>query len=94
MEYDRVKINNDLKRFGLSITAIEIKGIMKAIDYLIENEAFDKEKIGMTGLSYGGYYTLYTMAAEKRIKRYKKQSRWMFVTSVGFFMLFYNKDCS
>lgn len=67
-KYNREVINNNLKRFGLSITALEIKGIMKSLDYLEEKVEFDKEKIGMTGLSYGGYYTLYTMAAEKRIK--------------------------
>ena len=66
--YQRRDIDKDLKRFGLSITALEIKGIMNAITFLSELSFIDKDRIGMTGLSYGGYFTLYTMAADTRIK--------------------------
>jgi len=66
--YKRADIDKDLKRFGMSITALEIKGIMNAITYLSELSFVDSDKIGMLGLSYGGYFTLYTMAADKRIK--------------------------
>lgn len=66
--YDRHKSDNELKRFGLSITALEIKGILNSLDYVLENEDIDKEKVSMIGLSYGGYYTLYTTAADTRIK--------------------------
>ena len=68
LKFDRAFIDNALKRFGMSITALEIKGIMNAIDYLVTLPYVDAEKIGMTGLSYGGYFTLHTMAAEVRIK--------------------------
>ncbi len=66
--YDRHKPDNELKRFGLSITALEIKGILNSLDYVLENEDIDSEKVSMIGLSYGGYYTLYTTAADTRIK--------------------------
>ena len=66
--YDRHGPDNELKRYGMSITALEIKGIMNSLDYVLENEEIDKDKISMIGLSYGGYYTLYTMAADTRIK--------------------------
>lgn len=66
VKYDRQEIDARLKRVGSSITAIEIYGIMKIIDYF---EAQDYvSDIGMVGLSYGGFYTLYTAAIDTRIK--------------------------
>lgn len=66
--YDRVAIDKDLKRFGYSITGFEIGGIMRCIDYALTMDEIDAERIGMTGLSYGGYFTLHTMAADTRIR--------------------------
>lgn len=66
--YDREKIDVDLKRFGSSITALEISGIMESLDYVCAMEETDSDKVAMMGLSYGGYFTLYTMAADPRIK--------------------------
>lgn len=68
IEFDRGLLDNGLKRFGISITGLEIKGIMNAITYLSEHPLVDSERIGMTGISYGGYFTLHTMAADTRIK--------------------------
>jgi len=61
-------IDAELKCCGGSITALEITCIMHSIDYLVTLPEVDKNKIGMHGLSYGGYFTLYTMAADPRIK--------------------------
>ncbi len=66
--YRRNDIDKNLKRFGMSITALEIKGIMTALDFVSELPFVDEENIGMAGLSYGGYYTLHTMASDTRIK--------------------------
>ena len=66
--HQRRSVDYDLKRFGTSITALEIKGIMNAITFLSTLPFIDGEKIGMTGISYGGYFTLHTMAADTRIK--------------------------
>ena len=66
--HDRKKTDIDLKRFGSSITALEINGIVKSLDYVCEMKEIDAKKIGMIGLSYGGYFTLYTMAVDTRIK--------------------------
>ena len=66
--YDRHGPDNELKRFGMSLTALEIKGILNSFDYVLENEDVDREKVSMIGLSYGGYFTLHTMAADTRIK--------------------------
>ena len=68
IKHDRQRVDRSLKRFGTSITALEIAGIIRCIDYAVTLDAVDSEKIGMIGLSYGGYFTLHTMAADTRIK--------------------------
>lgn len=65
---DRLSVDKNLKRFGSSITALEITGIMNAITFLSGLDFVDENKIAMTGISYGGYFTLHTMAADTRIK--------------------------
>ncbi len=56
-----------LKQLGGSIAALEIYSIMRCIDYF-EKADYCNGKFGMVGLSYGGFYTLYTAAADTRIK--------------------------
>jgi len=68
ISYNRFEIDKNLKRFGISVTAVEIKGIVNALSFLSKFAFIDADRIGMTGLSYGGYFTLYTMAADTRIK--------------------------
>ena len=66
LTFDRKDIDGQLKSIGGSITAVEIFAIQRILDY------FEKEdyvsNFGMIGLSYGGFYTLFTSAVEKRIK--------------------------
>ncbi|MDY5230309.1 MAG: hypothetical protein SPH44_04215 [Eubacteriales bacterium] len=66
VDYDRKEIDGRLKRVGSSITAIEIFGITKIIDYFEKQDYVTN--IGMVGLSYGGFYTLFTTAIDTRIK--------------------------
>jgi len=66
VKFDRVKIDASLKRVGSSITAVEIFAISKILDYF-ENQNY-VSTFGMVGLSYGGFYTLYTTAVDTRIK--------------------------
>ncbi len=64
--FDRVKIDAMLKRIGSSITALEIYSIMTILDYFEKQDYVSR--FGMVGLSYGGFYTLFTAAIDKRIK--------------------------
>lgn len=64
--YDRQAIDAQLRRVGSSITAVEIFAITKIIDFF-EMQPYTSS-IGMVGLSYGGFYTLFTHAVDKRIK--------------------------
>ncbi len=66
VEFDRKKIDARLKRVGSSITAIEVFGITKILDYF-ETQDF-VSRFGMVGLSYGGFYTLFTSAVDPRIQ--------------------------
>ena len=63
---DRQQVDAQLKRIGSSITAIEVFGIMRIIDYF-ETQSYVKN-FGMVGLSYGGFYTLLLSAIDTRIK--------------------------
>ena len=65
--FDRYQVDSHLKHCGSSITALEIFCIRRAIDYLSTLDFLDSSRIGMHGLSYGGFFTLYTTAAEPRI---------------------------
>ena len=64
---ERSEIDNSLKQVGSSITALEIYSISRCLDWLSEKD-FTDGRFGMAGLSYGGFYTLYTAAAEPRIR--------------------------
>jgi dienelactone hydrolase/uncharacterized protein YoaH (UPF0181 family) len=66
--YNRAATDNEMKQCGTSIAGFEIYEITRALDYLLAENYIDPEKCGMTGLSYGGFYTLYSMAYDTRIK--------------------------
>lgn len=65
---DRLAFDNSLKHMGSSVAAVELDGLMKYIDWLSDLDWVDGERIGMIGLSYGGFYTLYLAALDVRIK--------------------------
>jgi len=68
IKYNRGEIDSKLKHLSLSITGLEVFCIRRAIDYIHSLDYIDKKRTGMMGLSYGGYFSLYTAATDKRIK--------------------------
>ncbi len=64
----RRQIDDRLRLIGTSITAVEIAKITYAIDELANRPEVDSSRIGMVGLSYGGYYAQVTPAIDTRIK--------------------------
>jgi len=66
LPYDRDAIDARLKRVGSSITAVEVYGITRILDYFQAQDYVSN--FGMVGMSYGAFYTIYTAAIEKRIK--------------------------
>jgi hypothetical protein len=65
---ERLTIDAELKQLGGSIAALEIYKLKRSIDYLHSRSDIISEMTGMVGLSYGGFYTLFTAAADTRIK--------------------------
>ena len=53
---------------GTSLAAVEVYKISLALDELLKRPEIDPKRVAMIGLSYGGYYSLYTAAVEPRIK--------------------------
>lgn len=64
--YDRQLMDARLKRVGSSVTAVEIYSIMRILDYFAVQTWVGN--MGMVGMSYGGFYTLFTAALDIRIK--------------------------
>ncbi len=64
----RQNFDAHLKQLGGSITALEIYRLRRSLDYLCERPEIEAKRVGMVGLSYGGHFTLFTTAADPRIK--------------------------
>ena len=65
----RELIDRKLKYAGTSIIGVEIHKIIESTKTLVRNRPeIDAERIGMTGLSWGGYFTMYTTALWPSIK--------------------------
>lgn len=66
--FDRNLVDGRLRQLGGSITALELYMLKGSIDYFLENENMNAERVGAAGLSYGGMYTLFLSAIDTRIK--------------------------
>lgn len=64
----RKDLDQALRAKGTSLAAVEVTKIMAALDVLLKRPEVDANRVAMTGLSYGGYYTLYVTALDKRIR--------------------------
>jgi dienelactone hydrolase len=64
----RNKTDQRLRLVGTSVTAVEIAKITRSLDVLLTRPEVDPQRVGMVGLSYGGYYALVTPAVDTRIK--------------------------
>jgi dienelactone hydrolase len=67
-KHEKDEIDKRLKQVGGSLAALELFRLARAIDYFAARREIDAERIGMIGLSYGGFYTLFAAALDKRIK--------------------------
>lgn len=64
----RQRIDDRMRLVGTSLTAVEIAKITRSLDVLLKRPEVDPTRVGMVGLSYGGYYALVTPALDTRIK--------------------------
>ncbi|MBS0204871.1 MAG: dienelactone hydrolase family protein [Planctomycetes bacterium] len=64
----RNRTDDRLRLVGTSLTAVEIAKISRSLDVILTRPEVDASRVGMVGLSYGGYYALVTPAVDTRIK--------------------------
>ena len=67
-KYDRLETDGRLRQLGGTITALEVYLMQGALDYFIEKERVNENKIGVAGMSYGGMYALHFAAVDTRVK--------------------------
>ena len=67
-KHERDIVDRRLKQVGGSLAALELYRIFRSLDYFSAHKDIDSERIGMIGLSYGGFYTLFASALDMRIK--------------------------
>jgi len=65
--------SHDILRRKIILSGMEVSGLMfwdsiRAIDYLVSRPEVDPNRIGVTGVSGGGFNTLYTALLDERVK--------------------------
>jgi dienelactone hydrolase len=66
---ERHQLDNRLKLLGTSIIGVELQIIIESTRTLVRSRPeIDADRIGMTGLSWGGFYTLHVAALYPDIK--------------------------
>ncbi|MBN8729230.1 MAG: dienelactone hydrolase family protein [Acidobacteria bacterium] len=63
----RKELDALLRTKGTSLAAVEVTKIAASLDVLLRRKEIDARRVGITGLSYGAYYTMYAAALDKRI---------------------------
>jgi dienelactone hydrolase len=61
-------LDDELRARGTTLMGVEAYKISRALDVVLKRPEVDATRVAMIGLSYGGFYTLYTTALEPRIK--------------------------
>lgn len=65
---DNIGHDNRLKQVGGSMAALEVYKIMRTVDWICENLPIDTDRMGVSGLSYGGFYTQMNAAVDTRYR--------------------------
>lgn len=66
--YSRIEIDGKLRQLGGAITALELYLLQGYLDYFLQEENINENKVGVAGLSYGGMYAVHFAAIDPRIK--------------------------
>jgi dienelactone hydrolase len=62
------ELDGRFKKADTSLVAVEAARITKALDAILQRPEVEPGRVGMVGLSYGGFMTLRTAALDPRIK--------------------------
>lgn len=68
ISYDRATIDAKLRQVGSSITALELYSLRCCLLHYSHTPYIDSNRIGMIGLSYGGFFTMMMMALDTTLK--------------------------
>ncbi len=63
----RLDLDASARYLGTSILAIELWKILRGLDAVLKRGEVDPRRVAMMGLSYGGLYTQYAAALDRRI---------------------------
>ncbi len=66
--FDQNLLDREFRHLGGSRAAMDLQTLRTFLNWLVTYEEIDASRIGMAGLSYGGFYTLYLTALEPRIR--------------------------
>ncbi len=64
----RDRLEMRAREWGTTLPAIEIAKVMGGLGALLRDQPIDPARVAMVGMSYGGFYTLYTAALDDRIR--------------------------
>ncbi len=64
----RKELDAKLRAAGTSLAAVELMKLKLALDELLQRPEVDAKRVGMIGLSYGGFYATYAAAVDERIR--------------------------
>lgn len=65
---DQCMLDRQLRHLGGSRTALDLCMLRDALSWLLTNPELDAGRVGMAGLSYGGFFTLYFTALDSRVR--------------------------
>jgi len=66
--FDQNLLDREFRQLGGSRAAFDLHQLQASFNWLTTHPEIDPERISMTGLSYGGFYTLFFAALEPRIR--------------------------
>ena len=66
--HPRARLQRLCLLLGKTIAGLEVSKIRRIIDFAVNLPEIDPERIGMWGISLGGFYTMFTTPVEPRIK--------------------------
>lgn len=72
---ERGKLHCRMLMLGGSATSLELFLLSRTLDYFVENEYINADKIGVAGLSYGGQFSLDLAAYDTRVKACAAQAQ-------------------
>jgi hypothetical protein len=65
---DQMILDRRCRQMGGSRTAVDLLQLKRVFDWMSRHREIDRARIGMAGLSYGGFYALFFGAIEPRLR--------------------------